>query len=77
MQGVRCLWYQTEDEITPEMAARAMQHLNVSTDQVSLVDKDTLCFILAEQESLNVATMTTVVTLDLLWAGDYKIFLGC
>lgn len=59
------------------MAARAMRYLSVSTDQVSLVVKGTLCFVLAEKESLNVSTMTAVVTLYLLWAGDYKIFLGC
>lgn len=42
MQGVRFLWYQTRDEISPEVAAGAMWHLNVSTDQVSVVVKDTL-----------------------------------
>lgn len=47
MQGVRCLWYQTEDEISTEVAAGAMWHLNVSTDQVSVVVKDTLCLLLA------------------------------
>lgn len=47
MQGARCLWYQTEDEISPEVATGAMWDLNVSTDQVSMVVKDTLCLLLA------------------------------
>lgn len=42
VQGVRFLWYQTGDEISPEVAAGAMWHLNVSTDEVSVVVKDTL-----------------------------------
>lgn len=47
VQAVKCLWYQTEDEISPEVAAGAVWHLNVSTDQVSVVVKDTLCLLLA------------------------------
>lgn len=55
MQGVRFLWYQTGDEISPEVAAGAMWHLNVSTDQVSVVVKDTLYLLLAHHESLDVS----------------------
>lgn len=47
VRGVRFLWYQTGDEISPEVAAGAMWHLNVSTDQVSVVVKDTLYLLLA------------------------------
>lgn len=74
MQGVRCLRYQIENEISSEVAAGAMWHLNLSMDQVSLVVKATLCLILAEQEPLNVSTVKAVVTLD-LWAGDDKFFI--
>lgn len=55
MQGVRFLWYQTRDEISPEVAAGAVWHLNVSTDQVSVVVKDTLYLLLAHHESLDVS----------------------
>lgn len=74
VQGVRWLWYQAEDEISPEVAAAALQHQNVSTDEVSVVVKDTLCLLLAQRESLNTSTMKAFVTLD-LWVGDHKIFI--
>lgn len=47
VQGVRFLWYPTGDEISPEVAAGAMWCLNVSTDRVSVVVKDTLYLLLA------------------------------
>lgn len=55
MQGVRFLWYQTGDEISPEVVAGTTWHLNVSTDQVSVVVKDTLYLLLAHHESVDVS----------------------
>lgn len=55
MQGVRFLWYQTGDEISPEEAAGAVWHLNVNTDQISVVVKDALYLLLAHHESLDIS----------------------
>lgn len=49
--------------------------LNVSTDEITMVVKDTLIFNFGPSSVLGCFSMEEVVELALLWTGDHKVLI--